>query len=152
MSAQRDEVLALLRAQGPLQVNQIMAGCELIETGKELSNYLYNLRKAGEIARDDAGRYYLPAGGNTAPPPAASPETETPQPRKKAATVRRVSKPASPAAASPPAHVRAALDRSVEAAQAALDEYVYSVGDRALLDSLMAVRDAARKAREAWHD
>lgn len=45
--------------------------------------------------------------------------------------------------------VTAVLERFARAAQDALDEYVYSVGDRRILDRLMAARDAAREAAEA---
>lgn len=49
----------------------------------------------------------------------------------------------------PDAGVTKILERFAKAAQDALDEYVYSVGDRRILDRLMAARDAARDALAA---
>lgn len=49
----------------------------------------------------------------------------------------------------PDARVTQTLERFAKAAQDALDEYVYSVGDRRILDRLMAARDAARDALAA---
>ncbi len=54
------------------------------------------------------------------------------------------------AAAVPGRSVDAALAAAAASAQAALDEYVWSVGDRDILDALQSARDAARDALERY--
>jgi len=146
LSPQREEILTLLRRQGPMKVNELMDACQIIQDGRELSNYLYNMRKDGFIARDNDKGYRI-RSGEEAPSTAVAPAPAPADPPARRPYKKR-GKQSKPEATDNT--VRLALVKSHEAAQAALDEYIYSVCDKTMLDRLKSARDAAREALTAW--
>jgi len=150
----REQVLEFIRGRSPVTRKEILAACDLVENGKRLSNILFALRTAGEIRRDDNGNWLrIGPDGSAAgapswirPEPSGSASTAEPAaaPRKKTTAKRRSPRPAAPPAAAEGAGVRMA-----ERAQQLLDDYLREVGDPAIVDPLIALRDGARAAGRA---
>jgi len=156
----REEVLQIIQGHGPICMADIYDKCELVLDQKQLSNALYNLKKAGKITRGDSGLYSVAAGSAVIPPDATPPRKK--QVARKAgkpagAQQRRGDKSSAPGRSKPSApaplgtnSVLSVLLHAVEAAQAAIDEYVYAVGDASILDPLMTARNEARRAVAAY--
>lgn len=115
---------------------------------KQLSNALYQMSQAGEIARGE-DKKYTPVNGA----PAVRRE---PAPRRKRAKARgrasahAIRRSVRGARREPEAAANGStgevLEQLLRSTQEALDRYCYSVGDKEILDNLMAARNAAREA------
>lgn len=177
MTTIRALVLAQLE-QGPKTMNELLEAIDEIENPRQLSNCLYKLRTTGAVTRDDDRRYHIAPADDAAPAsnPIVDAITRMPAPavdnsysslaRDYNGTYRsqrqelsenveeadRVSKRIIRAAigtVGPQSPIRAILERSVEANQAALDDYLASVADPRILGPLRNARDEARAALAA---
>lgn len=148
----REELLRLLRDTGPTTAAALFDASELLQDRKQLSNLLYNLKKAGEVDRLEDGAYVISGapgadadGTDTAPSAARRKKRRKPAarrgPRKAISKLRPTRTEGS---------VLAMLQQSLDATQAAIDEYVFEVGDPKILEPLMRARNEARSALEAY--
>lgn len=134
----RDEVLhALAQAGNPLTFDELLAACHTVTENKQLSNALFQLKKAEQVVSPKRGLYMLPRGGYEQTAAPKSPPT-----------------PAAAAAAEPQSHdtVEQILQQLVDDTQGALDEYLVSIADPAILKPLQAARDQAREAVRAHRE
>lgn len=136
------EVLA--RERMPFEA---LYGClqDRLENKKQLANALTALKAKKILARDDDGNYHLRVSGET-------------KPAKRGGRGRRPRE-ASPMAAAPAITESDAkgngafatrLEHLEREAQDALDDYLFSLANPAILTPLRAARDAAREARAQW--
>jgi len=142
----RQEILNVLKEYGALGRKDIMAWCELIETEKQLTNYLYNMKKSGRVVQNDDRCYALP-GHDVTPTIVEKTDTqqnEQPSPRR-IKTQKRKKQSDSPARD----HLKSVLELSAQHAQDALDEFVaFTIPkeSREALQFLVEARDRARQA------
>ncbi len=145
----RDKLREAL-GEGPATSDELHQKIKELENPKQLANLLYNMKKAGEIDRNEERQYYL-LGVTPKARRAVEPRPERKKREKKPgrAKVRRrangtaqVSRPATSRAAAGLA--RALLENLADQAQRSLDEYIYSVCDKQTLGRLTAIRDTAR--------
>jgi len=142
----RNQVLEKL-AGGPKSFDEIYACIDVLEERQQLSNALFHLKKNGAVAQRDDRLYTLPGKGGSAPA-AKSKRAPKAAPGKPPASVP-VKRQPKPVAANG-SETNRILETLLADAQRALDDYVYSVGDRQILDQLMAARNAARAAFQAY--
>jgi len=118
---------------------------------KQISNALFVLKRSGLAAADDARRYRITAKGRQALAGDAGdePALTATAPRKEREPPQPNAVPRADATMRDP--VGAALAKSADEAQAALDTYLASVGDPAVIGPLKAARDQARRACDAYH-
>ena len=127
--ALRDEVLAVL-TDTPKQLADIYAACESAENAKQIANTLFRLRQGGLVASAGRGLYVR-----------GTAEKEVRMPRHK----RAPRAPKVPAARTP-VNAEAILRKLVADTQSALDAYLMSIGDPAILTPLREACDQARAA------
>lgn len=142
----RREVVGILQKHGPLNHDELIEKCELIEDSKQLSNVLYSLRIGKQIVKLDDGRWSL-AGAKVSAVAESGRDIARKVAEKIAAQRRDPSPPPAPAGDDA---LQKVLEKAVEDAQAAIDEYVAHIGDRQILDPLRAARDQARLALENY--
>lgn len=125
------------------------------EEAKRISNFLWLLKQAGQAVADEGRHYTITAKGRdylqgrTAKPAAKTPAAGQ---KAKSRKVNRRDVPPSQLVPVPAATgARPILQKLLDDTQAALDEYVYTLGDKRILDRLMAARNSAREALAA-HD
>lgn len=120
---------------------------------QQLSNALYRLKNENIIMQREDRNYVL-SDSNSAS--SSSPRRATNgKPKKQVKPLRRMraSRIAEPAKSDKPnGNVSSIFEKLLLDAQTALDNYVYSVGDKLIIDQLMAARDAAREALRASRD
>lgn len=168
-----DEVLAALRSRGALQRGELLP-LTSAENMKQLSNVISRLKELSLIERannmcwrvTEVGRVQNVDGGAAQKPAAAM--TSAPTPAQPAAQYRERPQddiePTRTQSRSPSLQeaiqrrsaasdaIQSTLQRAAQQAQEALDEYVWQVGDERVLGPLMASRDAARQAMEAYQE
>lgn len=152
--ALRSELLRLIDA-GPaegLTSKALHASSELAEDLAQVARELKALQSEKLLSVDNCHRYYRRRRGG--PKPAAD-AASRPMRSKATRVVRGKAKSRAPARKSArtamvTAAVAEALARALTAAQEALDDYVASVCDPAVLKPLRETRDAARRACEAF--
>lgn len=136
----RAQVLEQLKS-GPKSFDALFAGCDVCEERNQLSSALFHLKSKDAIVQLDDRRYEL----GDKPGPAAPRKAETGKAPAPKATRRKASSATPPAAGNGNATARI-LEALLTDAQRALDEYIYSVGDKQILEQLATARDAAREA------
>jgi hypothetical protein len=142
-------ILAELAA-GPLTSKELFHRLGDVYAEREtLSKTLYNMKARGELVRDEERRYHQ--GDKTAraaeartPIVSIKHETTFPSPS------RQIKK------LTPKTHGNGSaaeiLEKLLGDAQRALEQYAYTVGDKAILDGLVATREAAYAALKAYRD
>lgn len=171
----RNTVLVVLNEHGPLDRAGIEARSDAIDNTRQLANALHKLKQAGHISNVRHGVYEITEEGhaamqgldfdvdNTGKVSVQLPATE---PTSGAADAPRGTEVLSPTWPAPPRQdidslieslaerhpetLGESLRRAAETAQNALDEYVYSVGNPTILDSLRDARDLARAALNTY--
>ena len=128
----RDEVLAVL-SDTPQGLAAIYAACETAEDQKQVANILFRMRQSGLVVSAERGLYVRGT---------AAEGRERAAPAKRAIGSRKVVSPKVPAR--PPAE--AIVRHLVADTQSALDAYLMSIGDPAILAPLRAACDQARAA------
>lgn len=159
--AAREEVLQIITNGGGLRRAQIMRLAETVVDEKQLANTLYNLKAAGYITLED-GRYHVAAQRPAAPPPDPDAEWPATPPTPVAAPKPARPRPHDVLDLPPPPRVEPTqhfsgdlleiLERAAQDSQDALDRYVWSVGDPAILKPLMQFRNAACEALAAYQE
>lgn len=156
------EVTALIRAHGAMKRAEMMKHLPHIANEKQLGNVLYRLSTDGVIAKAGGARWCL------ADDPAATkaPESKRTEKDEKTETKPRTTNvtrkiPYWPApvrrervaiATSPADPIETSLKKAEHEAQSALDAYISSVCDPAILAALRAPRDAAREALKSYRN
>lgn len=125
----RDEVLAVL-SDTPQGLAAIYASCETAENQRQVANILLRLRQSGLVASAGRGLYVR----GTAEKPAMVPRPKRAPTAPKTRAVR------------PPATAEAIVRKLVADTQSALDAYLASIGDPAILTPLREACDQARAA------
>ncbi len=159
MASIREQIAAHL-ATGKKTAKELYANLKDAENEKQVSNALYQMRKAGQVERDEDGRYTL--AGKTI----AMGKMSTANKKKLknavaslARTLDAADRTVSPLNArlganqknTPPDLVlRSTLENSITQTQNALDDYLASLADQTVLIPLRAARDAARAALTAF--
>lgn len=145
----RAQVLELLKDE-PKTFNELFDGIDTIEERQQLSNALFHLKSKGTVVQLEDKRYALAENAKTAQHPMKKEKPPKP-PRHKRAAAAAPKPPATPAAPNG-GKTTLILETLMADAQHALDEYIYSVGDKQILDQLAAARDAARAALKAHNE
>lgn len=150
----RNQVIEHLR-DAPLNFSELYDCIPTLTDKKQLSNALFQLKSKGTIVQMEDKRYILAESlhpGQIVKAVGSGPatvSTRAPQRVKKTQSIRKpAAAPAKPATADSNG-VGQIFEKLLRDAQSALDDYVYSVGDKQILDQLMAARDAARAAFQA---
>jgi hypothetical protein len=125
----RDEVLAVL-SDAPQGLAAIYAACETAEDQKQVANILFRLRQSGLVTSAGRGLYVR----GTVEKRAMVPRPKRAQVAPKARAVR------------PSATAEAIVRKLVADTQSALDAYLLSIGDPAILTPLREACDQARAA------
>ncbi len=141
----REKLRALL-GQGPATSEELHQNIKELENQKQLANLLYNMKKAGEIDRNDDRQYYLVGSAPKAQRAVETKRDKQPGSTKRTRRAQKGTAHRSKAAASRAAAGLACtlLKKLAEDAQRALDEYIYSVCDKKALGRLTSVRDVTR--------
>lgn len=149
--ANQTEIIELLTQHGPLTRDELLDKAKNIEDGKALSNALYLLvhTKRQVVKRAD-GNYAL-AGDDSTPPPARKIAERIVATRRG----RRGRDEGGPTAepvvnATGNGKLGAILEKAVEDAQAALDDYLCSLADPEIVTPLREMRDQARRALDHY--
>ncbi len=160
MASIREQIAAHL-ATGKKTAKELYANLKDAENEKQVSNALYQMRKAGQVERDEDGRYTL-AGKTIAMGKLSTAKKENLKnavaslARAQDAADRTVSPLNARLGAdhrknTPPAlALRRTLENSITQTQNALDDYLSSLADQTVLIPLRAARDAARAALTAF--
>lgn len=171
----RNTVLAVLSEYGPLDRAGIEARSDAIDNTKQLASALHKLKQVGHISNVRHGVYDITEEGRAAmqgldffvdTTGKVSVQLSPTEPRPSAGSAPRGTEVLSPTWPAPPRQeidplieslaerhpetLGESLLRAAETAQNALDEYVYSVGNPTILDSLRDARDLARAALNTY--
>lgn len=135
------ELRMVLRAHpNGLTSHEALSECTLAQESAEISKALHKLRTQGEVVRDETTRRYRLAD------PA---EQELARPARRVEREFKIKLRHGDTPADPADNLRKLLEENARNTQDAIDRYVWMVGDRRILESLMAQRDAARAALKA---
>lgn len=137
----RAQVLEQLKS-GPKSFDELFTGCDVCEERNQLSSALFHLKSKDAIVQLDDRRYEL----GDKPGPAAPRKATTGKASPPKATRRKASSATPPPAAGNGNATARILESLLADSQRALDEYIYSVGDKQILEQLATARDAAREA------
>ena len=158
----RAEALTALDHGAPLSFDELLGKCPSVVSNKQLSNVIFQLKESGLVVSPEKGLYQRAgnqAGGTKTAepgdfkikaPPYSTSELKTISERSPFAGARGRTDARTKSAPEPT--VEQILQRLIDETQGGLDEYLYSVGDRAILQPLMDARDSARKAMAAYRE
>jgi hypothetical protein len=147
MSSIREQIATHL-ASGKKTAKELYANLKDAENEKQVSNALYQMRKAGQIERDEDGRYTL--AGKAIVMNKLSPAKKE-KLKKAVAALTADTIGVEHQKNTPPAlALRRTLENSITQTQNALDDYLSSLADQTVLVPLRTARDSARAALAAF--
>lgn len=148
----QNDIVQALRAYGPQTRAEIMERCFLVSDASRCGNALTRLKALRLIERGPNKTWQLTGQATRQASNEQEPGDERPADNDEIEPTRTPLRSPTPHEALHKRgdNIQALLLRAAKQAQDALDEYIWQIGDEAILGPLMRSRDAAKQAVDAY--